>query len=60
MTEATALGQYRTEPSRNRQAMVYVRGRGTPLYITEMAYRAKGYKPVFEKLPTEDEYDAGA
>jgi hypothetical protein len=40
--------------------MVYVRGRGTPLYITEMAYRAKGYKPVFEKLPTEDEYDAGA
>ncbi len=29
-----------------------------PIYITEAAYRAKGYRPVFEKLPTEDEYHA--
>jgi hypothetical protein len=38
--------------------MVYVRGAGGPSYVTEAVYRAKGYKPAFENLPTEDEYDA--
>jgi len=38
--------------------MVYVRGAGSPSYITEAVYRAKGYKPAFESLPTEDQYDA--
>jgi hypothetical protein len=51
-------GQYRTEPAQGRAAMVYVRGGASPTYMTETAYRAKGYKPAFEKLPTEDEYDA--
>lgn len=39
--------------------MAYLRGVAVPsIYITEAAYRAKGYKPDFDKLPTEDEYDA--
>jgi len=38
--------------------MAYVFGGGSPSYVTEAAYRAKGYAPDFERLPTEDEYDA--
>jgi len=38
--------------------MAYVFGGGSPSYITEATYRAKGYAPAFERLPTEDEYDA--
>jgi hypothetical protein len=38
--------------------MAYVLGGGSPTYVTEAIYRAKGYVPPFEKLPTEDEYDA--
>ena len=38
--------------------MAYVLGGGSPSYVTEATYRANGYVPVFEKLPTEDEYDA--
>ena len=53
-------GQYRTEPAGDHVAMVYVRGGAAPTYMTEAAYRAKGYKPAFEKLPTENEYDSRA
>ena len=38
--------------------MAYVLGGGSPSYVTEATYRANGYAPSFEKLPTEDEYDA--
>jgi hypothetical protein len=38
--------------------MAYVLGGGSPAYVTEVTYRAKGYVPAFETLPTEDEYDA--
>lgn len=38
--------------------MAYVLGGGSPSYVTEATYRAKGYVPAFEMLPTEDEYDA--
>jgi hypothetical protein len=51
-------GQYRTTPVGGRSPMVYVRGSAAPTYMTEAAYRAKGYKPTFENLPTEEEYDA--
>ena len=51
-------GQYRTTPTDDHTPMAYVRGGAAPAYITEAEYRAKGYKPAFEKLPTEDEYDA--
>jgi len=51
-------GQYRTEPSGDRTPMAYVFGGGSPSYITEATYRARGYAPAFERLPTEDEYDA--
>jgi len=50
-------GQYRTEPPQGRSPMVYVVGGGTPAYLTEATYRARGYEPQFEKLPTEDQYD---
>jgi hypothetical protein len=51
-------GQYRTVPTGDHTPMVYVRSSSGPSYVTEAVYRAKGYNPVFEKLPTEDEYDA--
>jgi hypothetical protein len=52
-------GQYRTEPTGSGTPMAYLRGGAVPsIYITEAAYRAKGYKPDFDTLPTEDEYDA--
>ena len=51
-------GQYRTVPAGDRTPMVYVRGSSGRSYVTEAVYRAKGYKPAFEKLPTEDQYDA--
>jgi hypothetical protein len=38
--------------------MVYVVGGGPAAYLTEAAYRAKGYEPHFDQLPTETEYDA--
>jgi len=50
-------GQYRTQPADGHTPMAYVLGGGSPSYVTEAAYRAKGYLPDFEKLPTEDEYD---
>jgi len=50
-------GQYRTEPSGDREAMAYVLVGSTASYITEAAYREKEYQPEFDTLPTEDEYD---
>ncbi len=49
-------GQYRTEPEGDRSPMAYVVD-GRPSYVTEAAYRQKGYEPQFDKLPTEAEYD---
>lgn len=57
MTILRSQGQYRTEPPSGSSPMAYVMGH-PPIYITEAAYRAKRYKPAFEKLPTEDEYDS--
>jgi len=51
-------GQYRTERTEDRSPMVYVIGGGPASYMTEAIYRAKGFKPPFEDLPTEAEYDA--
>jgi hypothetical protein len=36
-------GQYRTTPAGDHSPMVYVRGGTVPTYMTEAAYRAKGY-----------------
>ena len=58
MHPINSRGQYRTQPAGDRTPMVYVRGAGTPSYVTETVYRAQGHKPAFEDLPTEDEYDA--
>ena len=55
MAIRSSQGQYRTKPLGDRTPMAYVMAH-PPIYITEAAYRAKGYRPVFEKLPTEDEY----
>ena len=57
MDKRTPHGQYRTEPSGDPTPMAYVLGGGSPAYVTEVTYRAKGCVPAFEKLPTEDEYD---
>ena len=58
MNKRNPKGQYRTAPCGDRVPMVYVWGSGAPSYLTEAAYRATGYLPLFEKLPTEEEYDA--
>lgn len=58
MDKRKPQGQYRTEPQGDHVPMVYVWGSDTPTYVTEAIYRAKGYLPAFEDLPTEDEYDA--
>jgi len=52
-------GRYRTEPAGDRGRMAYVVDGFSASYVTEAAYRAKGYQPDFEELPTEDKYDAG-
>lgn len=51
-------GRYRTESSGDHGPMAYVVDGSRATYITEAAYRAKGYDPAFEDLPTESEYDA--
>jgi len=38
--------------------MAFVIDGASASYVTEAVYRAKGYSPDFDKLPTEDEYDA--
>ena len=53
-----AEGQYRTKPADGHSPMVYVIGGGAPSYMTEATYRAKGFEPAFDDLPTEAEYDA--
>jgi hypothetical protein len=60
MDKRKPQGQYRTVPQGDRMPMAYVWGSGSPTYVTEVVYRAKGYLPAFEELPTEDEYDAGS
>jgi len=51
-------GRYRTEPAGDRGRMAYVIDGSIASYVTETAYREKGYEPDFNELPTEDEYDA--
>jgi len=58
MDKRMPQGQYRTQPRGDHVPMAYVLGGGSPSYVTETAYRASCYAPPFEKLPTEDEYDA--
>lgn len=58
MDKRKPSGQYRTEPTDGHTPMVYVVGGGPATYVTEAAYRASGLEPDFDKLPTEDEYDA--
>jgi hypothetical protein len=50
-------GRYRTPASSGRGAMAYVIDGRNASYISEEAYREKKYRPEFEALPTEDEYD---
>ena len=58
MEKRAPTGQYRTKPPNDALTpMVYVAGAGPASYITEAMYRAKGYKPDFHDLATEDEYD---
>ena len=51
-------GQYRTAPTKQRRPMAYVIDGRIASFVTEEVYVAKGYEPPFDKLPTEDEYNA--
>jgi len=50
-------GRYRTPAKGDRPPMAYVIDGAHASYISEEQYRAKKYEPMFEDLPTEDEYD---
>jgi hypothetical protein len=51
-------GRYRTEASEHRPARAYVVDGGKAYFVTEEAYRAKGFLPPFDALPNEDQYHA--
>jgi primosomal protein N' len=51
-------GRYRTEASEHRAARAYVIDGAKAYFLTEEAYRSKGFRPPFETLPTEDQYHA--
>ena len=51
-------GRYRTEASEHRPARAYVIDGAKAYFVTEDEYRARGLRPPFETLPTEDEYHA--
>jgi len=51
-------GRYRTEASEHRPARAYVIDGAKAYFLTEEAYRAKKFRPLFETLPTEDQYHA--
>jgi hypothetical protein len=53
-----AQGQYRTPATEQRPAMAYVVDGRIATFVSEEVYRLKGYEPAFDKLPTEDEYNA--
>jgi hypothetical protein len=58
MSWGRTQGRYRTVPDGKRTPMAFVIDGASASYVTEAVYRAKGYSPDFDKLPTEDEYDA--
>ena len=51
-------GRYCTEASEHRPARAYVIDGARAYFVTEEIYRAKKFRPAFEALPTEDQYDA--
>ena len=58
MASNRTQGRYRTEPVGDHTPMAYVIDGASASYVTEAVYRANGYNPEFDKLPTEQEYDA--
>lgn len=58
MSGSRTQGRYRTVPLDDRKPMAFVIDGPSASYVTEAAYRARGYSPEFDKLPTEDQYDA--
>ena len=57
MRQFTA-GRYRTEATEHRPARAYVIDGARAYFVTEEEYRAKGFQPPFETLPSEDGYHA--
>jgi hypothetical protein len=52
-------GKFMSPAIRAGEALAYVvGGEGLPKMIPESEYRARGYEPPFEILPTLDEYEA--
>jgi len=52
-------GQFRQSPI-DAESMAYVAMPIGGSFITESVYRARGYQPRFEALPTQEEYEAAA
>lgn len=52
-------GLYR-EPSGDDEAVAYVVSDGTATFITESEYRASGIEPLFESLPSQEDYEAAS
>ena len=58
MVKARPGGHYRTDTTGGRPARAYVIDGKSAKFVDEATYRAKGYLPEFETLPSEDEYHA--
>lgn len=58
MRQPRSGGHYRTDTAGGRPPRAYVIEGKIAKFVDEATYRAKGYEPEFEKLPTEDEYHA--
>ncbi len=54
----TPIGLYQTPAVGSREAEAYVSDGTIGSFVPESTYRAKGYQPDFEKLPTEAQFRA--
>jgi len=51
-------GKFSQPPFGIFEAMAYVAGDRVAEFVTKSVYRARGYAPPFEDLPSQDEYEA--
>jgi hypothetical protein len=59
MPRLTGTGKYRCAAIGTLEASAYVESGGASSFVAEAAYRAHGYTPEFDALPTEEQYEAG-
>jgi hypothetical protein len=53
-------GLFRQPAVGEDEAIAYVASDGATMFLTESEYRAEGFSPPFETLPSQEEYEADA